>query len=746
MVVSRVTSLTNRGIFRNYRWPADLDEFGRYNLIYGWNGTGKTTLSRVFQDLELRNQLSPDTVRLSVDGSLIDGVSFRDSELPVRVFNRNLIDETILPLDGAEAPPILVFGKESVEKQKEVNRLKLQLDESKSELQKYQDKNRATDKELDKHCIDSARAIKRHLQSVRTTYYTYYNKRRYRTSADRILKSGNIDDHLLNSADQTRYTRLIGTSLKPPAVPLTAQPCDLNKLIISAGRILLRSVTTPGRLLSKGSEITTWLHKGLQICQGGSFEACPFCEQELPKHRIDFLEREFSNEFQELQIMIDESIKAINKALISIDQVIEYDHSRLYDEVANEWDSLKGSAVRSKALLYTLIEDLEAKRFNVSVPMKPQDSLAQIDTVLFDSAITLIDEHNEKSRRFETLVSEAGRKLEEHFVTESIRKYGTLRNTKASLDSLIDSFDSKIKSLSSQISRLERDILEYRRPADELNEELSNYLGHSELSLSAQATGYGLTRNGIPVRVLSEGERSAIALLYFLKSLTDQRFSLEQGIVVLDDPVSSLDTQSLFLALSFIRNRTEGVGQLFILTHNFSFFRQVQMWFRSLANRRTNNTVRYYMLGCYQDQGVRTSRLERLDPLLAKYHSEYHYLFARVFRAVESRHIAGLEDYYGLPNIARRLLETFLAFRYPHESGGLTQTLHVVPFDEVKKLRILRFVHSHSHSDAIGESIHNPSLLGEAQAVLIDLLDLLKHLDEGHYNGMKRLVERVADS
>ena len=46
-----MSRLRGCGVFRNFGWPTDLPEFGRHNLIYGWNGTGKTTLSRLFRDL-----------------------------------------------------------------------------------------------------------------------------------------------------------------------------------------------------------------------------------------------------------------------------------------------------------------------------------------------------------------------------------------------------------------------------------------------------------------------------------------------------------------------------------------------------------------------------------------------------------------------------------------------------------------------------------------------------------------------
>lgn len=117
-------------------------------------------------------------------------------------------------------------------------------------------------------------------------------------------------------------------------------------------------------------------------------------------------------------------------------------------------------------------------------------------------------------------------------------------------------------------------------PAERLNNDLYKYLGHRELQLEVKETGYTIVRHGTPAKgTLSEGEKTAIALLYFLKSLEDHEFDITKGIVVLDDPVSSLDDNALHLAVAFIKGRTKGTGQLFVFTHNFTFFRLMRDWF-----------------------------------------------------------------------------------------------------------------------------------------------------------------------
>ena len=99
-----------------------------------------------------------------------------------------------------------------------------------------------------------------------------------------------------------------------------------------------------------------------------------------------------------------------------------------------------------------------------------------------------------------------------------------------------------------------------------------------------------------------------------------------------------------------------------------------------------------------------------------------------------------LSENYVLPNLARRLLEGFLAFRMPQMSGELWKKMKDVNFDEARKTRILRFVNTHSHNDVIGEPEHDPSLLAEAGPVLLDLLMLMNTLDPGHFSAMEELV------
>ena len=129
-----------------------------------------------------------------------------------------------------------------------------------------------------------------------------------------------------------------------------------------------------------------------------------------------------------------------------------------------------------------------------------------------------------------------------------------------------------------------------------------------------------IIRAGQPATHLSEGEKTAIAFLYFLKSLRDKNFDVATGVVVIDDPVSSLDAGALFSAFGYMKERVRDAGQLIVMTHNFAFFRQVRNWFHHLPKK--DRPAGFYMLKAIVAGDERCAELVELDPLLREYESD----------------------------------------------------------------------------------------------------------------------------
>jgi wobble nucleotide-excising tRNase len=107
------------------------------------------------------------------------------------------------------------------------------------------------------------------------------------------------------------------------------------------------------------------------------------------------------------------------------------------------------------------------------------------------------------------------------------------------------------------------------------------------LEVATGSNSYKLIRSdGADARkTLSEGERTFVTFLYFyhlLRGSTTASGVTSERIVVIDDPVSSLDSDVLFIVGSLIKQlfkdvRAKGstIRQVFILTHNVHFHKEI---------------------------------------------------------------------------------------------------------------------------------------------------------------------------
>lgn len=130
--------------------------------------------------------------------------------------------------------------------------------------------------------------------------------------------------------------------------------------------------------------------------------------------------------------------------------------------------------------------------------------------------------------------------------------------------------------------------------ADQFNESLHKFLGRSDLTLRFNQIkkGYEILRNNSDSvdRNLSEGEKTAIAFVYFITKLKENDNNIEETIIVVDDPISSFDSNHLFHAYSFMKMNCEKAKQLFVLTHNFTFFKLVRDWI-TRKNKKDNQDI-----------------------------------------------------------------------------------------------------------------------------------------------------------
>jgi wobble nucleotide-excising tRNase len=773
--ITRIHRLRDYRIFRDFSWPVNgLPDFARFNVIYGWNGTGKTSLSSLFRQMQRREPVLDGDVEVVIEQTRIAGSTFETATIPgMRVFNRDAIDRNVFEVANQQLPPVYFLGEDSVEKQKQIEHLKEQAATLSTEQLQLESKKIAATTELEGYCTDQARSIKNLLTVAGGGPYNNYDARNFKNTVQRIASTNPLPQPLTVELREKYLSTKDGRSIERISSLQVKYP-DFNDLTTRTQRALGHSVLS--RVLpelSENPEIATWVSAGMDLHTGQNVTSkCRFCDQTLPPDRLKHLEAHFNDEFkrfqQEINSLINEIVHArtVVAGLQLPSKSVFYPH--LQAEVEKATSTLSQQVVIVRAYLDTLLKALNAKKedpfkhHDLQPYLTGHDSSSEPTSTLvlifqavmvggtalsmavgkaaFDKINALATDHNRHTDNFDKEVSQSRVALEEDEILKAVAEWRSRGQAVKSAEAELETVRIKTVSTQAEIVELEMQVLQHRRPAEELNREMADYLGRDELRFEVEQNGYRITRNSYPATHLSEGERTAIAFMYFLKSLAANDFDLKTGVVVIDDPVSSLDANSLYSAFGFMKQRTAEAGQLFVLTHNFTFFRLVRNWFYNLRGQDKKNW-RMYMLNSIYTGGQRAAIIEVLDPFLHEYESEYHYLFKCVYQEAQRPKGQGLETYYAAPNIARRLLESFLAFRVPDVAGDLFHKLDAIHFDTAKKTRILRFLHTYSHFDQVAEPGHDASVLSEAPAILRDVLELIEVTDKTHYD---RMIAKIA--
>ncbi len=777
MKLERFSKIRGHRIFKNFAWPRTLEDFGRFNLIYGWNGSGKTTLSGLLKSVQTASPVTEGEIEFIFDGNPVSGAGLPTAAaLPqVRVFNRGTVSRSVFESNGGtlgQLPPVYVFGEESAEKQRQVDALRAQLQALTDAANRAAANVAKASTDLNEYAADRARAIK-NLLVAPGGKYNNYNAADFKSHIASFERDPvptlSIEEHqcLLDLKD--------AKPLSPIPIPTVRFP-DVMGLQKEAREALAKTVVSSViEELAANPTVSSWVGSGLPLhTHGGDVATCKFCEQPLPAERLRRLEAHFNDQFRQFTAGLQELVVRIENASKALDGVFVPPSPALYPELQGEYERERreldtylsnvrrglmalATAVRTKQ--ERIFERLELESLLVGGDGTRNDDKSVLLALLkavnaglptlgeflgknaFARLQNVLEKHNSKTESFAEQVKAARGRLHQNELAQALPGW---RDRKAKLEAANDAkvlAGQEKGKAETDIHVLEADILQHRQPADELNRELIAYLGHDEIQMAVEDTGYRLVRRGAHATNLSEGERTAIAFLYFLKSLDDRSFDLQNGIVVVDDPISSLDSNSIYSAFGFMKRKLCDAGQLFVLTHNFTFLRQVRNWFKFVNRQKVKPGLpaRFYMLRTAFVAGERCSAIEALDAFLRDHESEYHYLFKRILEAGDLPGGGPLQTYYELPNLARRLLEAFLVFKVPNE-GSLHARLETVDFDGPKKTRLIRFLDIHSHSEQIAEGHDEASALAEAPEVLQDLLALIEHCDDGHFQRMKQAV------
>ncbi|CAJ2377115.1 MAG: AAA_13 domain-containing protein [Arenicellales bacterium IbO2] len=757
MKISRINKIRNYRIFRDFRWlNGGLKDFARFNLIYGWNGSGKTALSGLFAHLE-RNENVTETdadVEFELDdGTKIQGDEIADATVPaVRVFNRDYVNASVLAQidQKQDLSPIYFLGSDVVQKSEQVQMLRDDLENAVQKKAAAKKSVNEAEAKYEGFCIMRAKMIKEVL--LASPVHTKYNKASFKDRAQKIRFRGRPSTVLSSSEREACMEEIKQTpEVDIPKINMRIPEIALD-LFFNTSNLLGKSVISQTIAeLADAPVVAHWVQQGLDLHRNEQdyHSTCKFCGNEFSQQRQKELEGHFNDAVTSLQRLIQQTIDQIQQEKEAM-QKVEFPHKNSFyttlKEQADEAKTAANSAVQdASAYMDMLVEKLEEKKSKLFEPTgigSDAPNPHAIERLLHDSIHAfndIIETHNASTKKLGKTIEDAYNKLEDNFVLTALPELALCEDEKEKTAKAYAEAAQTVDSLKLGIRTLEEQMRGHRLPAEELNEELCTYLGHGDLRLEVKENGYALMRSGHAADNLSEGERTALAFLYFLKSLrgTGDAFDMQSGIVVIDDPISSLDANALFSAFSYMQQRTENCAQLFILTHNFSFFRQVKIWFSQMK------VEVFYSLRTAHVNGERTASLSPLDSFLHKFDSEYQYLFKQVYEAaqMDTTSTSNLADFYGMPNVARRLLEAFLAYRFPDNTGSLAKKLKLAGYDAAGTERIRRFLNTYSHAGMVDPAEDDPAILADTSRVMQEILDLMESLDAKHYCRLEHLMK-----
>ena len=518
--IQRISRLRGCGVFRDYAWPSDLSEFGQYNLIYGWNGSGKTTLSKLLHDLELKRPPRMGDAVVRIDGRDVRGENFSHSDIQIRVFNRDFIQENVFPVEDRDMPPILVLGAENIEKQKDIERLTEQRAKAQAQLESARDNEERADKEFDNFCRDRAKVIKDTLRASGQSPYNNYDKSDFKAHALRMAEATDSTTHRLVDTERDKLLAQHHATSKPKVREIFYVLPNLTAIISSLSELLKTTVASEAiEALKTDAPLAAWTRQGLRLHRDRNSELCQFCEQPLPRSRMASLEKHFSDQHEKFLQRIDdemEQLKATSEASTKLQLPAK---AELYENLGSEFRSREADLKEALRLVQecadVAVQTLEDKKSRAFDQVRLEYEAPVLDADVVERLNAVIREHNQICDDFQTTVAAARKRLAADMIAtemgEFARRKGAVDRTAAEAKAQLQ----EVRHLDREIAKLEGEIVEHRQPAEELNEDLRNYLGHNELCLEIKENGYAMTRGGVQAESLSEGETTAIALLYF---------------------------------------------------------------------------------------------------------------------------------------------------------------------------------------------------------------------------------------
>lgn len=652
-------------------------ETSRISLLYGRNGSGKSTISDAFEALK-KGETSDFT---TIVPQLFSTGSFgEDDKKNFFVFNEKFVDKNIkIEDDGIGS--IVMFGRQAEldnqiqEKKESLNQINTRIEQDTLLCCEFNDKknNKSPAYYLSK-CENSLKSDKgwanqdsllkgmRHNSTVNTSVVV--------DIAEKFVTPQSLDVLTTEFQEKKKLYDSVTSSSKKITEDIKTYPfLDIDSL---AKTVLTRKIEKK-ELTEREQKIFDFVQqKGLMLLNNAKEffkeqknDFCPYCFQPMTASDKELLMNEFKNVLnKEVEAYLDE-LQKMKKAPLSFahEHFSQLDQSQVRSVIISLTD-LNNEINKMNKIIDKRIE-------NVYQEFGENDYSANVDSAVskYNDELKKLDE---KKYEFNKLIDGKNSLLDElirlnkqiacKVISSDFSKYLQQMTAKVAAEKKKDDDNKEKQKLEIEIRNLESQKKNVKIAQLHINKLLKYvYFDDNRMQIESENDIYRIKSCGQPVKPnkISCGERNILALCYYFTELFSQKDEStvysNPYLLVIDDPISSYDRENQVGVISllkyelnnFMSSNTE--TKCLLMTHDLKTFYDLQRIADELSKKEHCE---------YDYNELLKSKLERFS---FKKRNEYSEYLKKAYEYACGRNDT-IGDYIG--NLLRKIVEFYSTFLY----------------------------------------------------------------------------------
>lgn len=733
--------MINKVVIKNVATYDDMgvviDNIEKINYIYGANGCGKTTIST------LLNNIGSD--------KFCDCQVEWENNIVEKVFVYNRIFRERNFKESNDIAGIFTLGQATTEEIEEINKKKGELDNIKRDIIANNNTIRELEQKIQKEETDFKNIIwkdvyKTNEDKFKSAFAGSLKKDAFASKIKEIALSGK---EIIDREDiEKNAAKLLG---EPPAKKDILEKLSIKNIkqieeLSIWDKCIVGKKDSPiaGLIMKLGNG--DWVNQGRKYIYAGS--QCPFCQKDTIDDSFrKQLENFFDEEFErDVDLLKTSKIQYLNQKELLLSLLGNIEKADFADDERLIIQQLKEK----------LINCFRNNELKIDEEISEPGKKIQIESVevIIDNINSIIEAKNIEIIRNNQLVEnyqeEKEKIISDIWLLIAKENSALINEHKKKVEGLkkgIQATTNKRNQNKTQKKKIELEIKEKNKlvtsvqPAvDEINRLLKNY-GFNNFSITPsteKSNHYQIKRpDGTLVEsTLSEGEVTFITFLYFLqwiKGSQSEEDVTQDRIIVIDDPISSLDSNVLFVVSSLLKDvihkvldGKSNIKQVFVLTHNVYFHKELSF----IGNgNNPNKNIHYWILRKRND--ITNIQYYGMDNPIS---SSYELLWKEL-KEQEGNSVITVQ------NVMRRIIENYFKILGKYKDDEL---INRFPDYESKEIcrSLLSWINDGSHcmpDDLYVEALDDS--LERYQEVFKKIFEHTNHIE--HYNMMMGIKENI---